>query len=269
MRTQRLRKQPAVIRYMLSADPRLRRISLRRISARIMPVRRSPRPKASGSRRREVRLPRTHNGRMAAMTVMAVVIALALLTTRRPTPLAVSASSMTPLAPSSSTPLLDETPTSTAVVSTKGVAAAQTQAGATAAKPRSTDPAVALPRGSRPTKAPTPEPASTAASSGSSSITSVERRPADVQGPVPVTIMGCLVLDEDIFWLKDTTGADAPKSRSWRSGFLRKRSTSIELLDATHTGLSRYVGQRVAATGALVDHQLGVRSVEPVAGACD
>jgi len=86
-----------------------------------------------------------------------------------------------------------------------------------------------------------------------------------------VTITGCLDLDDEGFRLKDTAGVDAPKSRSWKSGFLTKRTAPIELLDADNSvKLSTYVGHRVAATGTLVDREMQVRSVRRVTtGSCN
>ena len=88
--------------------------------------------------------------------------------------------------------------------------------------------------------------------------------------PVAVTIAGCLERDDETFRLKHTTGADAPKSRSWKSGFLKKSSASIEVVDvANRLRLSNHVGQRVSVTGMLGDRQLQLRSLERVAGSCD
>ncbi len=83
-----------------------------------------------------------------------------------------------------------------------------------------------------------------------------------------VSITGCLEQGGDGFFLTGTSG-DAPKSRSWKSGFLRKRSSRIDILDAGHTlMLSSYVGDRVTASGSLMDHELEVRSVRRV-GTCE
>ena len=85
-----------------------------------------------------------------------------------------------------------------------------------------------------------------------------------------VTITGCLErADETTFRLKDTVGADAPKSRSWKSGFLRKGSASIEVVDVAHRlKLPDHVGQKVSVTGTLVDREMQVRSLERVATSC-
>jgi hypothetical protein len=86
-----------------------------------------------------------------------------------------------------------------------------------------------------------------------------------------VTITGCLErADETTFRLKDTVGEDAPKSRSWKSGFLKKGSTSIEVVDAAHQlKLSDHVGQKVSLTGTLVDREMQVRSLQRVSTSCE
>jgi hypothetical protein len=85
----------------------------------------------------------------------------------------------------------------------------------------------------------------------------------------PVTVTGCLERTEDTFRLKDTAGADVPKSRSWKSGFLKKGSAPIALVDATHSlRLADQVGRRVSVTGTLVDREMRVRSLHRVAPSC-
>lgn len=83
-----------------------------------------------------------------------------------------------------------------------------------------------------------------------------------------VTLTGCLQHDDGTFRLKDTSGTDAPKSRSWKSGFLKKRGASIEIVDsAKRLGLPSHVGQRVTVTGILLDREMRVRAVQRV-GVC-
>ena len=87
-----------------------------------------------------------------------------------------------------------------------------------------------------------------------------------------VTISGCLemTVDEGQFRLSDTDGADAPKARSWRSGFLKKGSAPVELLGFSDAPTLRsYVGHRVVATGLLSGRQLRVRSVQATGSSCD
>ena len=85
-----------------------------------------------------------------------------------------------------------------------------------------------------------------------------------------VTITGCLERDNDTFRLKDTTGADAPKARSWKSGFLKKGAASIEIVDAANRlKLSNHIGQRVSVTGMLLDREMQARSLQLVGASCN
>lgn len=72
------------------------------------------------------------------------------------------------------------------------------------------------------------------------------------------------------FWLKDTSGMpETPKTRSWKSGFLKKRPSRVGLVSATNAvKLPNYVGERVAATGALMDGQMRARSLRRVSASC-
>jgi hypothetical protein len=91
-------------------------------------------------------------------------------------------------------------------------------------------------------------------------------------GSQAVTVSGCLetTVDEDQFRLTDTEGADAPKARSWRSGFLRKRSAPVELVELSDlVGLRQYVGRRVVATGLLTGRELRVRSLQSAGTSCN
>ena len=84
-----------------------------------------------------------------------------------------------------------------------------------------------------------------------------------VQKPAAVTMTGCLQRDDQTFRLKDTSGEDAPKSRSWKSGFLKKSPASIEVVDASHSlKLPNHIGQRVSVTGVIVDREMQVRSLQ-------
>ena len=82
------------------------------------------------------------------------------------------------------------------------------------------------------------------------------------------TITGCLEQRGDRFRLKDANGSDAPTSRSWKFGFLKRGPDAIELVDAG-TATANHVGTRVRVTGILENHQLHVRSLIRVADSCD
>jgi hypothetical protein len=90
--------------------------------------------------------------------------------------------------------------------------------------------------------------------------------------PPPVTITGCLETSTsgDEFRLTDTEGADAPKSRGWRTAFLKKRAVPMTLVGA-HDGLALMpnVGKRVAATGLLASRELKVSTLRVVDESCN
>jgi hypothetical protein len=91
-----------------------------------------------------------------------------------------------------------------------------------------------------------------------------------VQYPTSVTITGCLEQARDTFRLKDTTGVDAAKSRSWKSGFFKKSSAPIEVVDAANRlQLRTHVGQRVSVTGVIVDREMHGRTLKRIAASCD
>jgi hypothetical protein len=91
---------------------------------------------------------------------------------------------------------------------------------------------------------------------------------AQTQG-ADVTISGCLEQADQGFRLTDTRGEEAPRSRSWRSGFIRRSAASIEVIDtADRLHLPTYVGQRVSVTGKLVDREMTAGVVRIVAMSC-
>jgi hypothetical protein len=115
---------------------------------------------------------------------------------------------------------------------------------------------------------PVTRPAETAAAPKASAVESASR--TVTLEPTPVTITGCLERDDTTFRLKDTTGTDAPKSRSWKKGFLKKGAAAIEVVDAANRlNLSNHVGQRVSVTGLLMDREMTLRSLQRVSASCD
>jgi hypothetical protein len=99
--------------------------------------------------------------------------------------------------------------------------------------------------------------------------TEAPAQPAAAKPSAAVTITGCLERDDETFHLKNTEGAEAPKSRSWKSGFLKKSSASIEVVDAANRlKLPNYVGQRVSVTGVLVEREMQARTLRRVSNSC-
>ena len=85
-----------------------------------------------------------------------------------------------------------------------------------------------------------------------------------------VTVAGCLERNNDGFRLKDTSGADAPKARSWKSGFMKKGSASLDVIDPAHiVTLTDYVGRRVSVTGTLTGREMKVKSVRRMSASCE
>ncbi|RPI57563.1 MAG: hypothetical protein EHM55_01325 [Acidobacteria bacterium] len=87
---------------------------------------------------------------------------------------------------------------------------------------------------------------------------------------IATTIAGCLVRDDDLFQLKDTDGEHAPKSRSWKSGFIKKGSARVGIVDAGNRfDLGSHVGHRVSVSGTLTDREMHARSVRATTERCD
>ena len=108
---------------------------------------------------------------------------------------------------------------------------------------------------------PTAAPAPTAPRAAETSAAAVAK---------PVSITGCLKRDGDAFVLRDTDGAEAPKSRSWKSGFLRRSKATVMLTDAGNAAhLSDHVGRRVSVTGPVVEREMRVQSLRRVSPTCE
>jgi hypothetical protein len=88
--------------------------------------------------------------------------------------------------------------------------------------------------------------------------------------PIATTVSGCLEEDNGMFRLKDTDGEHAPKSRNWKSGFIKKGSAKIDVFDAGNRfKLMSHIGYRVTVSGNLVDREMHARSVRVSSERCD
>jgi hypothetical protein len=84
----------------------------------------------------------------------------------------------------------------------------------------------------------------------------------------PVTITGCLEQKDEVFRLKNTAGDDAPKARSWKSGFLRKNAATVSVVDShRRLRLPAHVGERVSVTGVMMNREMQARTLQRV-GSC-
>jgi hypothetical protein len=247
-------KKPArSIRYLLSANPTLQKISLRRISERLKKAKQplgSPRSKNSAGARNRMRAPWAISSPAIGLGVICVIAAAALITAGQPSHRVDVTRADAP--PDTNAPL--EHVSMAARPTTKKTVVSRVPATPAAAKTHTADVSIRKMPTVESVKAPAVE------STGK----------ADVQKLAPVTITGCLARDNETFWLKDTSGVDAPTSRSWKSGFLKKRPSRIELVDTTQTlNLPSHLGQHVAATGIVMNRKMGARSLRRVAPSCD
>ena len=94
--------------------------------------------------------------------------------------------------------------------------------------------------------------------------------PAQAADTGIVSISGCLEQDDDVFRLKDTEGSNAPKARSWKSGFLKKGAAKVEIVDVSNRlRLKSHVGKRVTITGQLHEKEMIANSVRRLAASCE
>jgi len=294
VRAKKTKPRSGPIEYLLSLDSKLQKLSLRRISRPKKSQARSQRPQ----RKPALAGARTTWHQAVVFGGVAVLAAAALITARQPSApvemaslgddvvLPARVTPSTPLAkpapPPEVTPAparverpVTETSTPARVTTPAAPMRAETSAPVRAEVPVATSRVVTSQANNPPSSSTLPAasvvppaPAPVAASPSSSVALSGEHT-AEPTSATPATIFGCLERDADSFRLTDVSGADAPKVRSWKSGFFRKRSTSVELVtDRSAVSLTDYVGQRVSATGALEDRELRVRSIHTT-GPCD
>jgi len=117
-----------------------------------------------------------------------------------------------------------------------------------------------------------PRPAAPVPVSSEPAVSTPDETPTSTAGKTaaPVTIAGCLARSGDAYQLKNATGADAPKARSWKSGFFKKGSATVDLVEAARAAKLRdHVGERVSVTGLLVDREMQVRSLRRLAPSCN
>ncbi len=139
-----------------------------------------------------------------------------------------------------------------------------------AAKANTTSPTVETQPGIAPDPSAAPMKAPVAKAHDRSGPIPAETATASNSAKAPMTTLeGCLERNGDSFRLKDTSGADAPKARNWKSGFLKKGAASVDVLDSGDSlGLEKRVGTRVSVSGTLVDRQMQAHAIHRVASSC-
>ena len=262
MSVKKAKKPARSVRYLLSADRRLQKLSLRKISERenqAKPSTRARRTKQADSHASRATAASSMGGRLAVAAVVCMVGAAALIAARQPA----TESSASAIADATAQTLARETrlvpvphQPATAVVS-------KTSDDDPLSKPKATS------MGSQRTTAPAPAKPVERARPIAASAAAAPVSAAAVDKSSPVTVEGCLEADRETYRLTGTSGVRAPRTRSWRTGFLMKQSSTIEIADARSTlGLKNHVGERVAVTGTLVDRKMHAQRLRIVAAAC-
>jgi hypothetical protein len=84
-----------------------------------------------------------------------------------------------------------------------------------------------------------------------------------------VTVSGCLERDDEMFRLTETGGPQAPKERSWRTGFVTKRNKDLEVVETSKKlKLKDHVGHRVSMTGSVHEGELRASAIRHLAASC-
>jgi hypothetical protein len=269
------RKPGDKARYLLSADRKFRRLSLKKISERVKSARRrtSARSSAKAATASQSPVPSVSDAASANAPV-ALVLGGAVLFAAV---VGILWSSPSPSATENAAVLSADVANEPAVPAKELVATPAPEVPRVLEAPAPRAPAaspapaaVTVKPASRPTEEGrvrteiVPLPAATIPTSTSANANPV----AAATSVDTVTISGCLEHDGKSAWLKDASGTDAPRTRSWKSGFLKKRSPRIALVDGP-TSTSAYDGHQVSVTGVLVDREMRVRSLKSIAGDCE
>lgn len=247
-------KQPA-LRYLLSADPRLHKLSLRKLVDRSKKAAAPKRSRSKTTSRRvgdSLRWPWTASPGAIGIASVGVLAAATLLA-------AGQMSDRSDMHDAVDTPAWEARLSASA-------APPHTEKLAAPSKPRMSEPAKG-PNGKPSTmkvETAKPEPAKPASTVAPVATATV----AESAAPGSVTITGCLAKSKDGYWMKDASGADLSKSRSWRTGFFKKSSPRVDV-SSSSVQLGSYVGQRVSATGMLEENELRARSVRRIAASCN
>lgn len=249
-------KRPA-LRYLLSADPRLHRLSLKKLVERrkkSAAPKRSARTKTTSRRVAEsLRWPWTADPGAVGLAGIGILAAATLFAAGQMSDR--SDSDNTTVAPVWEARLSAPAPATPSRV--EKLPAPSKPRASESAKSADVKPAPAKLEMAKP-EAAKPEPVAAVAKTAAAPEPTTQE---------PVTITGCLAQNNDGFWLKDASGAELSKSRSWRTGFFKKSAPRVDVV-AGGGLLSSYVGHRVAATGVLTDHELRARSVRSIARSC-
>lgn len=84
-----------------------------------------------------------------------------------------------------------------------------------------------------------------------------------------VTYVGCLRADHgQKFMLTDIGGKNAPKARSWKTGFILKRPANVEVVGTKGMKLKDHVNHTVQVTGHKSGGHVNAESLKLVGSTC-
>lgn len=267
MRAKKAKKPTPSVRYLLSGDRRLQRLSLRKMAGAATKTKRQRRVSRTKSQSRAADSGSAPwpGPRAIVLLVVGAVAAAALIAASQPSAQVDAAGT----AASLETPTSPEQRPASPGLDAKTAFAAKPSAPAGAPRVAAADPVMEKRPVPKVVK-PSPVEATTKPEIVLSKATAPEPKSTQPADAPAVTVTGCLESNGEAFRLTDTSGAVAPRSRSWRFGFLKKRASTIELVDSgSALKLANHVGKRVAATGTLTNRELQTRSVRLVSASCD
>lgn len=92
---------------------------------------------------------------------------------------------------------------------------------------------------------------------------------APVEPGNSVTLTGCLEAGGRKYMLTDLEGAKVPKGRSWKTGFVTKKSKDVEIVATSGVKLGDHLGHKVTVVGVKDgDTHLRARSIKQLAASC-
>jgi cytoskeletal protein RodZ len=286
-RAKTMKKRP--IHYLLSADQRFRRLSLKRMTARGKTAKSSPRSTRSQKARRSSTPAVSPVATLTVIVVAAMVVVAAAglpavrqaFQTTQPENVATASAPAAANPQTAATAPTRSSETSSAVPPTTPPAAiVKTDApAAIVAMKVAADPSLPIKATLDGASRNRPEAGAAMARDANTGSKELPAQPlgmnstpvvtSGIEKSEPATVTGCLEASEGGFRLKDASGIDALKSRSWRSGFLKKHAPTIEMIDAASTlQLPSHVGQRVSVTGTLADHTLRAGTLHTLSPSC-
>jgi len=79
--------------------------------------------------------------------------------------------------------------------------------------------------------------------------------------PKTVTLTGCVRgAEQNMYMLTKVEGSDAPRARGWKTGYLLKRPSNVQVVSGTSSvRLRDHVGRRVSVTGTLEQNEKAQR----------